>query len=354
MLIARSPVRISLAGGGTDLPAYYLRYGGAVINTAINRYFYVVLNVNDSDTLQITSSDYQTFYRHDRDSELMTDGSLSLPRAVLHHFGVTHGLSMFLASEIPPGTGLGSSSAVTVALVKAVSAACGWTMSKQEIAEEACHIELHKLGMPIGKQDQYASAFGGINYIEFQADRVQVTPLSLSQDTWQRLQRSLMLFFTGSSRNSAEILSKQSQSSKQDDAQVIAALHSVKALTAEVKVCLEQGKLDAFGELLDQNWQAKKRFAPGVSNERIDESYAQARACGASGGKITGAGGGGFLMLYCPEPHQGRVTEALGALGLQRMDFRFDLNGAQVLMNSGLQLDSPLAHVRHRTRLHRE
>lgn len=352
MLIARSPVRISLAGGGTDLPAYYLRYGGAVINTAINRYFYVILNVNDSDTLQITSSDYQTFYRHNPDTELMSEGSLSLPRAVLHHFGITHGLSMFLASEVPPGTGLGSSSSVTVALVKAVSAACGWTMSKQEIAEEACHIELQKLGMPIGKQDQYASAFGGINYIEFRADGVEVTPLSLALDTWQRLQRNLMLFFTGSSRNSTEILSKQSRSSRQDDAQVISALHSIKAMTAEVKTCLEQGNLEAFGDLLDQNWQAKKRFAPGVSNAKIDESYAKARAAGALGGKITGAGGGGFLMLYCEERHQPRVTEVLGELSLQRMDFRFDQNGSQVLMNSGLQLHSPLAHVRHRARLH--
>ncbi len=350
MLIARAPVRISLAGGGTDLPAYYLRYGGAVINTAINRYFYVVVNVNDSDTLQITSSDYQTFYRHNPDNELLFDGSLSLPRAVLHHFGLAHGLSMFLASEVPPGTGLGSSSAVTVALVKAVSAACGWTMSKQEIAEEACFIELQKLAMPIGKQDQYASAFGGVNYIEFRSDGVEVTPLSLALETWQRLQRNLMLFFTGSARNSAEILGKQSRSSRQDDATVIQALHKVKALTAEVRRCLETGDLNTFGELLDQNWQSKKRFAPGVSNQRIDESYDRARACGAIGGKITGAGGGGFLMLYCEERHQRRVTEALDALGLQRMDFRFDQNGAQVLMNSGLQLDSPLAHVRHRSR----
>ena len=183
---------------------------------------------------------------------------------------------------------------------------------------------------------------------------MQVTPLLLSLETWQRLQRRLMLFFTGSSRNSTEILSKQSRSSKHDDAQVISALHSVKAMTAQVKVCLEQGKLDAFGDLLDQNWQAKKRFAPGVSNAKIDESYAQARAYGALGGKITGAGGGGFLMLYCEERHQPRVTEALSELGLQRMDFRFDQNGAQVLMNSGLQLHSPLAHLRHRARLHQE
>jgi D-glycero-alpha-D-manno-heptose-7-phosphate kinase len=354
MLIARAPVRISLAGGGTDLPAYYLRYGGVVINTTINRYFYVILNVNDDDSLQITSSDYQTFYRHVPDQELLSDGTLSLPRAILHHYGVDSGLSMFLASEIPPGTGLGSSSAVAVALVKAVSTACGWTLSKAEVAAEACYIELEKLGMPIGKQDQYASAFGGLNLFQFGSDGVAVEPLFLGAETWQTLQRNLLLFFTGSARHSTEILSKQSRSSAQEDPRVLAALHNVKTMTAQVKACLVKGDLDGFGELLHHNWQEKKRFAPGISNVRIDEAYHAACQHGALGGKITGAGGGGFLMLYCREPYQDAVTSALSRLGLQRMDFRFEQTGAQVLMNSGLRLNSLATHLGHRQLHHRE
>lgn len=338
MLIARTPVRISFGGGGTDLEAYYGRYAGCVVSTTIDKYFYVFLNVNEDDEIQISSSDYHTFYRHDPDQVLLVDGDLALPKAVLNHFGLDKGLSMFLASEIPPGTGLGSSGSVAVAMVKAISTACGSNLSKEEIAELACHIEIEQLGMPVGKQDQYAAAFGGLNLITFTSEGVAVERLNVAPEIGRRLERNLLLFFTGSSRDSAKILKEQKRSSERDDPQVMAALHAVKEMALEVKACFERGDLSRFGELLDLNWQHKKRFASGITNPLIDECYALALANGAVGGKITGAGGGGFLMLYCEPEHQARVTEALEAKGLMRMNFRFERDGARVLLNAGLRL----------------
>ena len=338
MLIARAPVRISLAGGGTDLPAYYEQYGGCVVSTTINKYFYVFLNVCQDDDLQITSSDYRTFYRHEGNGPLLWDGDLGLPKAILHHFGIERGLTMFLASEIPPGTGLGSSSSVAVAIIKAISTACGLPLSKQELAELACTIEIEKLGQPIGKQDQYAAAFGGLNFITFTRDGVTVEPLRVSHETWHRLQENLLLFFTGSARGAANILSQQKKATQHKDPQVIQALHHVKEMAIQVKECFERGDLQRFGQLLHENWMQKKRFAKGVSNPFIDRCYDLALEHGALGGKITGAGGGGFLMLYCEPEHQPAVTQALEVEGLKRMSFRFETTGARVLMNAGLRL----------------
>jgi len=338
MLIVRAPVRISLAGGGTDLPAYYKRHGGLVVSTTIDKYFYVFLNVVSGDGLQITSSDYRTFYRYNSDDPPLWDDDLGLPRAILDHFGITRGLSMFLASEIPPGTGLGSSSTVTVAIIKALTTAQGLALTRHELAELACTIELEKLGQPIGKQDQYAAAFGGLNFITFRAEGVEVEPLWLPQKTLEHLQQQLMLFFTGSSRSASEILSQQTKASQEQDPDVIDALHAVRRMAEEVRECLEQGDLDRFGRLLDRNWQQKKRFAPGVTTPFVDHCYEVAQAHGAIGGKLTGAGGGGFLMICCRDGAREQVTQALEAEGLQRMDYRFENNGAQVLMNASPRL----------------
>src|SRR3990172_4065603 len=193
MLIARAPVRISFAGGGTDLPAYFQEYGGLVVSTTIDRYIYVFLNLNGQQCLQITSSDYRTFYRHPAGSPMPWDGDLALPQAVLHEFGVDRGVSLFLASEIPPGTGLGSSSAPTVALVKALATASGQHLTGAQVAELACRVEIDKLGAPIGLQDQYAAAFGGLNAISFSPDGVLVAPLRLAPDVHAALERRLLL-----------------------------------------------------------------------------------------------------------------------------------------------------------------
>ncbi|MBC8335776.1 MAG: GHMP kinase [Anaerolineales bacterium] len=342
MLITRAPVRISLAGGGTDLPAYYEAYGGAVLNTTIDKYFYTILNVLEKDTVQVTSSDYRTFYRHENTRPIHWDGDLELPRVILDHFGIRKGLSLFMASEIPPGTGLGSSSTVAVAIIKAASTALGHNLSKGELAELACHIEIDQLKAPIGKQDQYAAAYGGLNFIKFEKDEISIEPVRLPPQVYQALDRNLLLFFSGSSRSASKILAKQTRSSQKQDPIVIDALHKVKEMAYDVLDALVQGDLPCFAELLHQNWVQKKQFAKGVSNPKIDEAYELARQKGALGGKITGAGGGGFLMLYVEPPEQNVVTKSLEENGFKRLDFRFESMGARVLMNSGLSIPTSI------------
>jgi D-glycero-alpha-D-manno-heptose-7-phosphate kinase len=340
MLIARAPVRISFAGGGTDLEAYYGKHGGFVISTTINRYFYAFLSAIPDGTVQVTSSDYRTFFRHspEEEDEPLWDSTLSWPRAILEHFGIRSGISLFLASEIPPGTGLGSSSTVTVAIIKAISTSLGMMLSPDEIADLACHIEIEKLGQPIGKQDQYAAAFGGLNTITFSRTGVSVTPLNISPETRRQLETNILLFFVGSTRVSSDILSKQKAGSAGEEPVVIDALHQIKAAAIEVKDCLERGDLTRFGKLLDVSWQNKKRLAPGITTPLIDHCYELAQENGATGGKITGAGGGGFLMLYCREENHAEVTRALTTEGFKRMGFRFDTSGARILMNASPRL----------------
>jgi D-glycero-alpha-D-manno-heptose-7-phosphate kinase len=338
MIIARAPVRISFAGGGTDLPAYFMEHGGAVVSTTIDKYVYVVLTVHARPDLQILSSDYRTFFRQTGGDVLFWEGDLNLPKAILHEFGVSNKVSMFLASEVPPGTGLGSSSTVTVASLKAVSTATGHSLSKMELAKTASRIEIEKLGMPIGYQDQFAAAFGGLNYFEFRADNCAAESLRVSQTTIDGLQRRLLLFFTGQSRDSTQILARQSENAKQHRTVALDALHSVRAMVTPMRQCLESGDLEKFGRLLHEGWEQKKKFASGVSNERVDHLYTTARNVGAMGGKLAGAGGGGFMMLYCEEGRQDAVTKAMEAEGLRRMDYMFDSGGARVLLNTGLRL----------------
>ena len=337
MLIARAPLRLSLAGGGTDLEAYYAKYGGAVVSTTIDKYFYVILTFNDSNHIQVSSSDYRTFYRHPLEGTPLWDGDLSLPKVIIDHFGVWTGLSVFLASQVPPGTGLGSSSTVAVALIKAMSVLCNAPMTRQQIAELACEVEIEKLSMPIGKQDQYAAAFGGLNFIQFGPDGVVVEPLSLSPELGAELERRLMLFFTGRSRDSAQILGEQKRSSERNRAGVIDALHVIKNTALAIRNDLLRGDIDTLGDYLHESWIAKRQLASGITDPWIDQWYEVARESGARGGKIAGAGGGGFLLLYCEPQHQARVTEALESQGLHRMDFRFESGGAMVIVNTLLR-----------------
>jgi D-glycero-alpha-D-manno-heptose-7-phosphate kinase len=333
MLIARAPMRISFGGGGTDLEAYYAKYEGLVVSTAINKYFYAVITTDESDDLQVISADYRSLFRHSPYNDLFWNGDLALPKAVLHHFGIRRGINLFVASEVPPGTGLGSSSAAAVTMVRAISTLVEQPMTKQQVAELASYIEIGKMGMPIGKQDQYASAFGGLNKITFTHDGVTVEPLNIAPDVRQTLERRLMLFFTGSSRESTSILKHQRKSTEERDESVIQALHNIKQVAVEVQACLEHGDLDEFARLLHYAWQEKRRLAPGLSTGFIDECYELALRHGASAGKITGAGGGGFMLLYCPEPAQETVTRVLEERGLKRMNFHFDYQGATVILN---------------------
>jgi D-glycero-alpha-D-manno-heptose-7-phosphate kinase len=334
MLIARAPLRISFAGGGTDIEAYYAKHGGMVVSATINKYFYVVISRTIDDAVQITSSDFRMFERKAPERALTFDGELGYLKSILHEFGVMHGLSVFTASEIPPGTGLGSSSTVAVALIKALATLCQRRPSKQEIAELASYVEIGKLGRPIGLQDQFAASFGGLNWIRFEPSGVSVRPLPLSLEHRERLERSLLLFFTGSSRNAASILEEQTRASAKDDPRVIENLHGIKQDALEVREALERGRFRRVGEILHLSWQRKKQLARGVSNERIDRLYQLALEHGAVGGKIAGAGGGGFLLLYCEPESHAAVTHVLEAEGLARLAFHFDDGGAQVLVNS--------------------
>ncbi len=333
MLIVRAPMRISLGGGGTDLEAYYANYGGFVISTAINKYFYAIITTDETDDLQIISADYRSLFRHSPYNDLFWDGDLALPKAILHHFGIRRGINLFVASEVPPGTGLGSSSAAAVTIICAISTLIGQSMTKQEIAEIASSIEICKMGMPIGKQDQYASAFGGLNTITFTSQGVAVEPLKIDPDVRHTLERRLLLFFTGSSRESTSILKHQRKSTEEQDDAVLQALHHIKQIALDMHTCLKRGYLDEFARLLHSSWQEKRNLAPGLSTGFIDECYNLALQNGASAGKITGAGGGGFLLLYCQEQKQEAVTRALEERGLKCMNFRFDQQGAAVVLN---------------------
>ena len=334
MLIARAPVRISFAGGGTDLPAYYREHGGLVVSTSIDKYFYVIANLTGAESVQITSSDYHTYFRQRRGEPLVWDGDLALPRAFLHEFGIDAGVAMFLACEVPPGTGLGSSSSASVALAKALSTISGLKLSNSQLAELASHVEIDKLHMPIGRQDQYAAAFGGLNAIHFKRDRVTVEPLDLMPAVERALERRIMLFFTRASRGAASILKDQQAATEQGAEDVLTSLHEIKGMAQQTVELLRGGKLSDFGALLHESWQVKKRLASRITNPKIDAWYELARSQGATGGKIAGAGGGGFLMLYCEEPYQEAVTAALEAEGLVGMDFRFERGGATVLVDA--------------------
>jgi D-glycero-alpha-D-manno-heptose-7-phosphate kinase len=334
MLIARAPVRISFAGGGTDLPAYYQEHGGLVVSTTIDKHFYVLASLNGVDSVQLASSDYRTYFRQHRGQVRPQDGTLALPRALLLQFGIEAGLSLFLASEVPPGTGLGSSSSVAVALAKALGALCQLNLTNAQVAELASHVEIEQLGMPIGRQDQYAAAFGGLNAIHFARDGVRVEPLNCRPEVERALERRILLFYTGAARSAATILKDQQAATQQQERDVIASLHRIKEIAQVTVELLRAGDLAGFGGLLHESWQVKKRLAKGVTSPRIDEWYELARAYGAVGGKITGAGGGGFLMLYCDEPEQDTLTSVLEAKGLVRMDFRFERGGAVILMDA--------------------
>ena len=333
MLIVRSPVRISFGGGGTDLPSYYERFGGAVISAAINKHFYTVLAKRGDGKIQIISADLRTVETWQDIARMDIRGSaLEIPLAVIKEFGCDVSVNLFLASEIPPGTGLGSSASVCVNLTKMLATYSHISLSKYEVAERAFHIARNVLGRPVGKQDEYASAFGGLNFISFHQDgTTHVDPLNMEPALVQELQSSLLLFFTGASHNSWTILEEQEQSTRRTDSGTVDYLHEIRKLVEPMKAALIAGELSEFGLLLHKGWEIKKRLSTKVSNAHINEMYESALRNGALGGKITGAGGGGFLLLFCQQQHHEDVRKDLVALGAREMGFDFDFQGAQVV-----------------------
>jgi D-glycero-alpha-D-manno-heptose-7-phosphate kinase len=335
MLIVRSPVRISFAGGGTDLPAYYQQFGGAVLSVAINKYFYTILGKRNDGRVQVISSDLRVFESwHDIASMSVRDNALEIPIAVLKEMGCDTSVDLFLASEIPPGTGLGSSASVCVNILKTLTTYLQRPLSKYDLAEQAFHIARNVLGKHVGKQDEYAAAFGGLNSISFDPDSsTHVEPLDLEPGVLRELQSNLMLFFTGSSHHSWTILQEQERSTRTHGGPAVEALHEVKALAHLMRKALENGNLHRFGELLHESWQAKRRVSSKISTPSIDELYSLARQHGALGGKITGAGGGGFLLLYCERPYQQVIRNAMKGKAIPEMAFVFDMQGAQAIVN---------------------
>jgi D-glycero-alpha-D-manno-heptose-7-phosphate kinase len=328
-------VRISFGGGGTDLPAYYEQFGGAVLSAAINKHFYTILQKRSDGNVQVISSDLRSIETWEDIAKMTVKGSeLEIPLAVLKELGSAISVNLFLASEIPPGTGLGSSASVCVNVLKTISTYLGKNLSKYELAERAFHIAHNVLGKPVGKQDEYAAAFGGLNFITFDRDgTVAVQPLSPDPVIVRELQSSLLLFFTGASHDSWKILVEQEASTKQEHGLAMESLHHIRDLAEEMRVAISAGELQHFAKLLDLGWQAKRRVSTKISTPRIDSMYAAARNAGALGGKITGAGGGGFLLLFCPAEQQAGVRAALSKFEAREMSFDFDFQGAQVVVN---------------------
>jgi D-glycero-alpha-D-manno-heptose-7-phosphate kinase len=325
MIIIRSPLRITLGGGGTDLPSYYMKYGGYLIAAAIDKYVYIAVNPAFTEDLILKYSQYERVKSIDEIHHRIF-------RECLRETGVkVNGLEICSMADIPQGTGLGSSGSFTTALLKALYTFDKKPVSTRFLAESAVKIELEKLGEPIGKQDQYIAAFGGVSQFEFMPDdRVEVSQLAASKETLYDLEDNLMLFFTGYSRSASEILSEQDSKSKQDDKAMTANLHFVKELGFKSKAALENGDLMEFGRLMNEHWEYKRKRSNSMSNPQIDSWYKIALANGAVGGKLIGAGGGGFLMFLADD--RARLRKAMTGEGLQEVRFRFDFEGTKVIV----------------------
>jgi D-glycero-alpha-D-manno-heptose-7-phosphate kinase len=329
-VVARAPVRLSFGGGGTDLPAYSDRFGGLVVSTAISRYAMAVASPSTDGGIGLNSADYRTWLRWPA-GVLPDDGEpLSLPRAALGWFAerglLPDGVELFTASEVPPGSGLGSSSAMAVAVVQALATFAGLDLGAIGAAALACDLEIDRLGRPIGRQDQYAAAIGGLNVIAFTlGGAVTVEPLALEPETLAGLQGGLLLLSMGDTRDSASILS--GQRARTEDGAALDRLHRLKRLALDIRVALADGDLAAFGALLDEGWRLKRGLTAGISSGAIDRWYVAAREAGALGGKVCGAGGGGFLLLFVDPARRGDVLAALQPDGLRPLAVAIDFAG---------------------------
>ncbi len=333
MIITRTPFRITLGGGGTDLPSYYGEHGGFVFSVTIDKYMYIHLNTPIVDDLiRVKYSKYEEVSNVD-------DIKHDLVREALRKMDVTKAVEIQSMADIPASTGLGSSSCYLVGLLNALHCYRNISISQQELAEEANHIEMNILKQPVGKQDHYTAAFGGFIIMDINKSGLVTVkrPEALSEDIIDELESSLLIYYTNTTRSASEILKEQNKSTldkgSQSHTKVVESLHEIKDIGYKTLDAINSGNLDEFGKLMDVHWRAKKRLSNKISSSKIDDLYELGMKNGALGGKILGAGGGGFMLFYCPKEMQSKLTHSMSEKGMRRMRFKFDFDGSKVMMN---------------------
>jgi D-glycero-alpha-D-manno-heptose-7-phosphate kinase len=326
MIVTRTPVRIPLGGGGTDLPSYYTQYGGFLISAAIDKYIYITVNKRFEKSIRVSYSSTEI-------ADSVDDIKHPIVREALRLLKMDSGIEITSIADVPSNTGLGSSSSFTVGLLNALHTYKNEKVNAKDLAEEACYIEIELLKEPIGKQDQYAAAFGGIICLEIdRLGSVKTTPLKLSEDSLDQLESNTLLFYTGIKRSASEVLGSQNKNASLNQEKVIQGMHQIKKIGLEIKEAFEKEDLEAFGKLLDQHWQTKKTLSDKMTQDRIDQWYEVAKENGALGGKLMGAGGGGFFMFFCNNGKNG-FRKKMEQEELKEMRFRLDFEGSKVLVN---------------------
>lgn len=321
MIVVQTPLRVSFLGGGTDFEGFYSNHGGAVLSTAIDKYTFVIVKERFDDRICVN-------YTQRESVEKVEQIRHELVREAMRLTGLGKGVEITTLADVPAeGTGLGSSSSITVGLLQALYAYRGESKTAETLAREACQIEINTLGKPIGKQDQYIAAYGNMQFITFNGSGINVEKLKLSPDNKNRFSDALLLFYTGITRKSSDILTEQ----KTNINRQIEVLSEMTRLAFRARDAVAKSAFDEFGELLHQGWELKRALASKITNSRIDEIYNAARNAGAIGGKVTGAGGGGFLLFYCPKGRQDKVRKALR--GLRELRFRLEHDGSKVIFN---------------------
>jgi len=330
MILVRTPFRLPLGGGGTDLPAYYSKYGGKLVTAAINKYMFISLNEPAlSDEIKLRYSKVEVLK-----AGQFADIKHDIVRAALTYFNYQRPIEINSTADLGAGTGMGSSGSYTVALLHGLNTIQRHSISVQELAELACDIEMNWAGKPVGKQDQYAAAFGGFISMDIARDgKVKVDPLELEYETVAELENRLMMFYTNIQRDASEILQDQSNRVKASETAATEAMHRIKAIGEQIADALGSGDVTAFGELMHEHWTVKKSVSGLMSTSLVDECYTAAREAGALGGKIMGAGGGGFMLVCVPHEKRRAVRTVLEQKGLTLMPFRFDFEGSRVLAN---------------------
>ena len=323
MIISRTPLRMSFVGGGSDLPSFYRKHGGAVVSTAINKFVYITLNEKFDHRIRVS-------YSRTEEADTVAEVQHPLVREAMKMLDVKGGIEITSIADIPSkGSGLGSSSAFTVGLLHALHAYSGRYASAEQLANEACTIEIERCGEPIGKQDQYAAAYGGFRFIEFNADdSVSVESILCQRDTLSKLQENIIVFYTGISRSASAILKNQQEVVASSEAKQ-KVLQRMVQLARNLKAELEKNNITAFGEIIHEGWELKRSITSEISNTEIDAWYAAARKAGAIGGKLLGAGSGGFLMFYAMREHHEKIEAALR--DLRRIPIRFEPQGSRII-----------------------